>query len=845
MNAALSPLLSAMAQLYRAAAHAAGRIRPRARHAVVRTAASALIAASLAGVSLHAQVAQRPPLGSTITVDALGMLPAAGNLFSILDTAIPDVIADRIDTGGLSAGEPARIGAHGSTWTQTLFTLGDADITDPTGSGKPLLVPGVETWQRVAVATGMMPLDLDAPGLAVALTPRPPTAQWSGLFHGIVSPPALNAKGDVGRRPSITRLNSWFHGELVAAGPINSEKLAAFSSISATRSTHFERASPAQIDANVASAFFHFTSTPRSADSLRLIAWLQRARDPVANHRALQQPNAGERDVALHAQASWAHLFGGGSTSLRGYGAISDRRRENNLISVPFIAIERLRDGPIPNVLDVGPGRDRTWSAGARLHAGTQSDGSDSIRHDVIAGVDVMGAQSTMQSTFTGSVGELVDGIPARLWTFVDPIESSQWRSLQVAAFVGDEIALAPRVTVNAGLRAETISGAREGDSSPAITWRSLQPRAGAHVALTNFWHIAAIGQFGRYGHRLPLRDLAYGDPTAPTGSVFRWNAPVGATELQPGAIGPLVQRMGPGTGGNAAFSSIDPDLKRPMMNELILGFEARPRPSAIVRFVAIGRREKNLVGVADVGVPKSTYSTIGVFDTGVDLVGASDDFILNFYNRAPSTFGADRYLLTNPSDNETSFVGADLTGWVEAKNGAYLSAGITAGRSEALSGNRGFGPLENDAGVLGEVFIDPNARDHAQGRVFTERGYTLKIGGAKQFGRGVDFAMIARYQDGQHFARLVINDTLNQGAEAVRAFRNGRTRFTFSMTVDARLQKTFTAGGHRISAMVDAYNMFNQALEVEEFSVTGAQSRLTTAVQPPRVVQLGVRIPF
>ena len=105
--------------------------------------------------------------------------------------------------------------------------------------------------------------------------------------------------------------------------------------------------------------------------------------------------------------------------------------------------------------------------------------------------------------------------------------------------------------------------------------------------------------------------------------------------------------------------------------------------------------------------------------------------------------------------------------------------------------------------------------------------------------------AWSARYQDGQHFARLVIMPGLNQGAEAVRAFRNGRTRFTYSMTVDARLQKAFRARGRRVTGILDAYNIFNQALEIEEFSVTGAMSRLTSAVQPPRVIQLGLRLAF
>jgi len=185
------------------------------------------------------------------------------------------------------------------------------------------------------------------------------------------------------------------------------------------------------------------------------------------------------------------------------------------------------------------------------------------------------------------------------------------------------------------------------------------------------------------------------------------------------------------------------------------------------------------------------------------------------------------------------------LTAQIRFRRGFFLS-GITAGRSEGWSANRGFGALENDAALLGEVYTNPNALGHAQGRLFTERGYTIKIAQAYHVGHDIDASMVARYQDGQHFARLVIMQGLNQGAEAVRAFRNGRTRFTFSMTVDGRLQKGFRLGSRRqVTAILDAYNLFNQALEVEEFSVTGATSRLTSAVQPPRVVQIGARIAF
>jgi hypothetical protein len=279
-------------------------------------------------------------------------------------------------------------------------------------------------------------------------------------------------------------------------------------------------------------------------------------------------------------------------------------------------------------------------------------------------------------------------------------------------------------------------------------------------------------------------------------------------------------------------------------MDEAVLGFDARPSPRTFLRIAAIGRLEKDNVSAVDVGVPESTYSTIAVPDTGIDVAAGQADQILIFYNRSPATFGADRYLLTNPAGDEGSFVGADMIGQVHTEKFFYF-LGLTAGRSEGIAANRGFGPLENDTGVIGDAYIDPNSLAHAQGRTFTERGYTIKTAGTYTFPHDITFGVIGRYQDGQHFARLVILPDLNQGPEAVRAFRNGRTRFTFEMTVDARIQKGFTVGGRRADLIVDAYNLFNEYLEVEEITVSGPTSRQKSASQPPRAIHFGIRVPF
>ena len=51
---------------------------------------------------------------------------------------------------------------------------------------------------------------------------------------------------------------------------------------------------------------------------------------------------------------------------------------------------------------------------------------------------------------------------------------------------------------------------------------------------------------------------------------------------------------------------------------------------------------------------------------------------------------------------------------------------------------------------------------------------------------------MVANYQDGQPFARVVIVPGLPQGAEAIPAIRRSEHRFTYTLTVDARLERSF-----------------------------------------------------
>jgi hypothetical protein len=442
---------------------------------------------------------------------------------------------------------------------------------------------------------------------------------------------------------------------------------------------------------------------------------------------------------------------------------VSARQRSTDLKPVSAIVTERLTEGPVPDL--VAPlGTDKAWSLGARLTPITWDR-----RHTPQAGVTLSGGSADARTPFSVRVGELVDGIPARVWNYSASAVASHWHQVTLSLYAGDTVIVHPRLTIDGGLRFDWMS-AGAATNAHGISWRDLYPSAGLRWELTDYKRIAALVRFSRYGYRLPLGDLAYGDSVAPTANGISGRRDAGADPAVQ-QLGALVSRVGPGTGGDPGFSSIDPRLGRPYVNELTFGFESRPSNQTVIRVTAIARQEGQLIGLVDTGVPTSSYVPFPIVDPGIDSYAGQ---ILTVYNRPQSTFGADRYLLTNPQGHHSTFVSAEVSA-ATTLNRLFLIWGGTAGRAEATSANRGFLVTENDQGLVGEVLTDPNAATNARGRPFTERGYTIKTAGIYRFPHDVRLGIAARYQDSQHFARLVIVPGLNQGVEAIRASSTGR----------------------------------------------------------------------
>ncbi len=764
-----------------------------------------------------------PQVGSVFPADVIRDLPVGDSVYAILETTQSELISDRFNSAGMNIGGDTRIGGFLGSWSQTLFRAGDIDISDPAGSGSALLFPDSSLWQGVTVTTGLMPADINTPGLAVTLQPRRAGSTWFRTITGTGSGGSLAAKALTTQAPPIARLDNALLGSALVSGPL-SERTSLVVAGSVGRGASYRREQLASTDNTLTSALAHLVFTPSAGREWRVLGWAQRTERPLDQWQLFRDPKAASTSTAVHLQTTYAST----ATDIaqwRVFGGFTQRNRTNT-IGPSTLFIDRIVDGPVTNLVEtVADSTARRLSAGARL---TPVHSADSA-HRLEYGVNVDLATTTQANTFAGTVRETVNSLPARVWSYnaidADPSRSST----TISAVASDLITLSPRLSLDAALRAEMVRGSADG-AATSVSWLSLLPHAYLRLAFSDRRSLT-LG-WARSANALTHNWLAFGDPGAPTARVVSTAAP-----------NTLVARVGPGINGNVGFSGIDPDLKRPVTDEFVIGWEKRRSPQTRYTLTAIARREAHLLGVRN-SVDAASYTTIGLPDAGKDLMNPSDDRTLTIYNRLPSSFGQDSYLVTNTGQPAAEVYGLRMSLEHTSKR-LFLLFGATASAALGSGGNRGYGPLENDQDIPGEIFTTPNGNSYARGRLFADRAFTIKWTTLYRLPADITVAGIARYQDGQPFSRMVVVPNLNQGVEAVQSYPNAGSRYTFTGTFDLRVQKGLTVGTTRIDAIVDAYNLFTRNNEVDEYVVSGPLFRTPTFIQPPRSLHVGLRLTF
>jgi hypothetical protein len=349
-------------------------------------------------------------------------------------------------------------------------------------------------------------------------------------------------------------------------------------------------------------------------------------------------------------------------------------------------------------------------------------------------------------------------------------------------------------------------------------------------------------GGYSRYYHLLPSSYANFANPTSLAGEVFLWNDRNHDGLFQAGEEATLVRVFG------GPYSAVDPHLKRPYTDELVLGVDQNVGSRLAISFTGFQRTQNRLVQSVNVGVPAASYTPVTVKDVGDDgIPGTSDDRTLTVFNQDPRTLGQDRHLLTNPPGLRSSYKGLEAMLRANISQRGFVSVSLTASKAVGRT-NPGNTVFENDPGVIGSLFDGPNALINAQGRMFFDRAYVSKIAAYFRLPLGLYSGSIIRYEDGLPFGRKVLVTGLNQGPFVVMATPRGEPggfRTQFDLSFDQRLARDFTAGRYRISFMIDTFNLLNRNNSLREFDGSGPMFplRSPTELQNPRVVRFGLRL--
>ena len=441
-------------------------------------------------------------------------------------------------------------------------------------------------------------------------------------------------------------------------------------------------------------------------------------------------------------------------------------------------------------------------------------------------------------------------GAPAFV-VFLTGGPESRARIRSAAAYVQDTIGITPWLTADAGAAGDFARGSVPPQSSgpsligDRIAWNSLSRRVG--LALTPLSRLTLRASYARTYAPLAGRYLDFGNPMSLGGLQYQWSDQNADGLWQPWEHGALVGRFG------GIVSAIDPRLRRPYADEFNVQAEAK-LPLGISTSLRLFRRdEKDRLATVNTGVPPAAFSPVEILDPGPDSIpGTFDDQTLTVYAQAPATLGYDSFLLTNPAGLRMMYKGliAEVGGEYRFLQGrvsfmAVKSYGAT---------NPGNSAIENDAGVIGALFQDPNTAIHAAGRTYFDRAYVAKAELVatipKRLG-GVELANTATYMDGLPFGRRLLVTGLPQGpflvAATVRGSPEGGNRAEYVLNWNLRVGRTVRVPGGSLRLAVDILNMLNSGNKIQESDISGPQfnQRLPVAIQPPRYVQVNIEYRF
>ena len=812
--------------------------------------------------------------------------PEAFSFSGIMLNREPATSAQPLNFTGLGDNRLAWQSQRGFSWAGAQFKLMGMDATDSFQPGRPVVQPNVSSLEEIVARSAFAQTTSTAYGSEAGFFPAQPVSSWRGdlLTSDTGAPLASSNLPPAPERGQLQQSEQyrWFTRDAVEAGGALTRSVDLFlAGAGEWASQTIPIASPGNnLDSRTlfADSRVRIQATARdqfdllySGSRLNLFDWAMPAGLEVLSGQRMAPSfvspygfqNESEADQFNLLQLGWSRI-----TPDRMLGALQVRYQYSraHLDTTPLNGLTQSRIELLSGgATGAPPLANRALETRQQVNAFWQPSTFHALRsrHQPVVGMGFESSSPTNRFTTPSGMNLITAaGAPAFAVQFNTPADS---RSIIRHAILtlADHIVLGDTLSLDLGAVADFARGSLPAQSSlggsfaaaravapqpDLIVWNSFSPRAGFSWLVPHGDGLLLRASYLRVYMPLAGRYLDFVNPNSLSGSEYQWIDRNSNGLFEPGELSALVLRFG------GSYSSISPSLARPFADEFDVGAEIRPTRGLDLRVNAFRRDDRRRIAAVNTGAPASAFSPVSILDPGPDgIPGTFDDQQLTVYQQNPATFGQDHYLLTNPPDLRTLDKGLQAEARAEWRN-LFLNASFVAEESYGPT-NPGNAVFQNDPGVVGALYMDPNTLVNASGRGVMDRAYLGKVQGTYRLPRGIEFSGIVDYLDGLVFARQLLITGLAQGPFVIDATRRGTILFDplsgnraeGVINGNIRIGRKFRLPAGTLEAALDILNVANSGYKIQENEITGApfNQRLPIEIQAARFARIQLRYAF
>ena len=861
---------------------------------------------------LTIEVTLDPPLldprragpGQTVTLTELERIPTARDPWAVL-ASTPGVLSDRINVGGNESGQQALYVGPGSCGCQAEWSLDGVNITDMSAVGSSPGYYDFDSFQELQVTTGGSDASLATGGVVLNMVTKRGTNEWRGSGRYYVTDD--NTQSDLSfDRSDLGQAGAWNNDHaqtsfkqgnrivknedlgLELGGPIMKDRLWVWGSY-AKPQIHLKTISDFDDKTTLEDWNVKLDGQLTPSNSASAFAW-QSDKVKIGRNAGPLRPQETTWDQSKFGPSPTVYkvedtqIFSSTFFLTGMYSAVNGgfQLQPEGGEQLPFRDPELQWHNSFFQFEIERPQKQAKLDASNFFNTGNLS-------HELKYEAGYRTVEQSSLSRLPGGGFECCGGLLV-LAREGRPKIKTDYTNL----FVQDNLAVGG-LTLNAGLRYDRQGGenlastARANpvvpDLLPAVhyaggdagfTWNSLTPRVGLTYALGSERKTLLRASYSRFADQLATGTAGILNPMLGQSYRYFLTTNHGGPTLEPGEIGRQLGFSGnlnPITLQPLQSNAVDPDLKAPLTDELLLGVEHGLRPDFVVglnlsyrKFTDILEAERLVfdsddpfaaANLGSVGRPhqRGDYEEHTATQVGPD----GRTYTVHYFELRPGVTTRNGFLLEN-GDREQEFKGASLTfnkrlshRWMMRGNVSWqdwtwqipdsenedptdtVAGGIVNG-TDVLQGSG------NASGAKGNVYISSRWSYSVNGlyQIAPDKPWAFNVAASLSGRQGYP----TRYVD--RIVRETISDGAGLGVDVPLNPDANAFRYPDVHVVDLRAEKELAFSNFGLTLGVDLFNALNESYALQRQGVLGRDnSDHVLEILSPRVFRLGARFSF